>query len=96
MPAEPIATYIVTAHAALEMARRGISEGMVNGVMIAPEQRLLVRTGRVVLQSRMARGVEQKAALVRVFVDVDRTPPEVVTAYATSKIAKYWSPSHEG
>ena len=28
------------------MARRGISEEMVNDVMIAPEQRLLVRTGR--------------------------------------------------
>ena len=77
------------------MARRGISEEMVNGVMIAPEQRLLVRTGRVVLQSRVARGVEQTAALVRVFVDVDRAPAEVVTVYATSKIEKFWSPSHE-
>jgi hypothetical protein len=27
---------------------------------------------------------------VRVFVDVDRAPPEVVTAYRTSKLAKYW------
>jgi len=29
--------------------------------------------------------------LVRVFVDVDRTPEEVVTAYRTSKIEKYRS-----
>jgi hypothetical protein len=28
--------------------------------------------------------------LVRVFVDVDRTPAEVVAVYRTSKIAKYW------
>jgi hypothetical protein len=28
--------------------------------------------------------------LVRVFVDVDRTPAEVVTVYRTSKMAKYW------
>jgi hypothetical protein len=28
--------------------------------------------------------------LVRVFVDVDRDPAEVVTAYRTSKISKYW------
>ena len=28
--------------------------------------------------------------LVRVVVDVDRNPAEVVTAYRTSKIAKYW------
>lgn len=28
--------------------------------------------------------------LVRVVVDVDRQPAEVVTAYRTTKIAKYW------
>jgi hypothetical protein len=95
MRAEPIAKYIITAHAAFEMARRGISEELVSEVMVAPEQRLLVRTDRVVLQSRLVRAGAHKAALVRVFVDVDRVPPEVVTVYATSKIAKYWSPSHE-
>jgi hypothetical protein len=29
--------------------------------------------------------------LIRVFVDVDRTPPEIVTAYRTSQIEKYRS-----
>jgi len=95
MRAEPIAEYVITAHAAFEMARRGISEALVNKVMVAPEQRLLVRTNRVVLQSRLDRGGVHNAALVRVLVDVDRVPPEVVTVYMTSKIAKYWSPSHE-
>ena len=28
--------------------------------------------------------------LLRVFVDLDRDPPEVVTAYRTSKVDKYW------
>jgi len=28
--------------------------------------------------------------MVRVVVDVDREPNEVVTAYRTSKIEKYW------
>ncbi|GAG48402.1 unnamed protein product, partial [marine sediment metagenome] len=28
--------------------------------------------------------------LIRVFVDGDRKPAEVVTAYRTSKIDKYW------
>jgi hypothetical protein len=96
MPAESIVQFVVSAHAAFEMARRGISPETVKAVMIAPEQRLPVRPGRVVLQSRLARGGDPKAALVRVFVDVDRVPAEVVTAYATSKITKYWSPSHEG
>ena len=82
MRAEPIATYVITAYAAFEMARCGISEELVNEVMVAPEHRLLVSTNRVVLQSRLDRAG-------------DRVPPEVVTVYMTSKIAKYWSPSHE-
>ncbi len=28
--------------------------------------------------------------LVRVFIDIDRSPAEVVTVYRTSKIEKYW------
>ena len=31
-----------------------------------------------------------KDYVIRVIVDVDRTPNEVVTAYRTSKIDKYW------
>jgi hypothetical protein len=31
-----------------------------------------------------------KMYLVRAFVDIDRKPAEVVTAYRTSKISKYW------
>ncbi|HYA42756.1 MAG TPA: hypothetical protein VEF34_15740 [Syntrophobacteraceae bacterium] len=27
---------------------------------------------------------------VRVFVDVDRKPPEVITVYRTGRIEKYW------
>ena len=33
--------------------------------------------------------------LVRVFVDVDRDPAEVVTVYQTSKIEKYWRRNRE-
>jgi hypothetical protein len=35
-------------------------------------------------------GPEGRTYLVRVFVDLDRRPPEVVTAYRTSRIGKYW------
>jgi hypothetical protein len=35
-------------------------------------------------------GSPTRVYLVRVFVDVDRDPPEVVTAYRTSKLPKYW------
>jgi len=35
-------------------------------------------------------GKPAKNYLLRVVVDIDREPPEVVTVYRTSKIAKYW------
>lgn len=71
------------------MAGRGIDLATVAAVLAAPEQRLAVRSGRDVLQSRVAQ--DGKTYLIRVFVDVDREPPAVVTAYRTSKVRKYWS-----
>jgi hypothetical protein len=53
-----------------------------------PEQRLLVRLGREVLQARTDPG--RRAYRLRVIVDVDRVPAEVVTAYRTSRIDRYW------
>lgn len=85
---EPVSSYIVTSHAAFEIRRRGIDEGLVHRVLAAPEQPLPVRPGRDVLQSRIA--FAGKTFLVRVFVDIDRDPAEVVTVYRTSRIAKYW------
>lgn len=86
--AAPIADYRITPHARFEMQRRGIGEADVERVLAAPEQRYTVRPGRDVLQSRLA--ISDKTYLVRVFVDLDRIPPEVVTAYRTSQVAKYW------
>jgi hypothetical protein len=60
-------------------------------VMKNPGQQLDVRPGRVVLQSMLQESGKQ--FLLRVFVDVDRRPAEVVTAYRTSKVAKYWRAS---
>ena len=85
-----IAPYKLTDHARLEMARRQISEDEVAQVMSAPEQSEPVRPGRRIFQSRVTKGEPPKAYLLRVFVDVDRQPPEVVTVYRTSKISKYW------
>lgn len=86
--AEPITNYVLTAHARFETERRGISEDVLRQVLAAPEQRIYVRPGREVLQSRLT--FQGKTYLVRVFIDVDREPAEVVTAYRTSKIEKYW------
>ena len=82
--------YSISDHARFEMNRRGLAEEVVLSVLDAPEQRLQVRPGRIVLQSRISMGSPAKTYLIRVFVDLDTDPPEVVTVYRTSKVAKYW------
>jgi hypothetical protein len=85
-----LADYILTDRALLAMRRRDISEEDIKKVMISPEQRLDIRKGRCVYQSRLAYGEPARDLLVRVFVDTDREPNEVDTVYRTSKIDKYW------
>lgn len=87
---KPITNYRLTGHAKEEMARRQISQDDVAKVLASPEQFEAVRKGRNVYQSRIKVGKPHQRYLLRVFVDVDRKPPEVVTAYRTSKIEKYW------
>jgi hypothetical protein len=86
--AEPVTDYIVTDHATIELTRRRLSTEIIDRVLRNPEQRLEVRAGRVILQSRVQESGSEY--LVRVFVDIDRAPAEVVTAYRTSKVSKYW------
>lgn len=87
---KPITDYLLTEHAKEEMARRQISQEDVAKVLAAPEQIEAVRKGRSVYQSRIKAGKPAQKYLFRVFIDVDREPPEVVTVYRTSKITKYW------
>jgi hypothetical protein len=86
--AEPIVSYLITDHALFEMQRRRIARAAVIRVLAAPHQRYSVRRGRDVLQSRAR--IAGKHYLLRVFVDIDRAPAEVVTVYKTSRIVKYW------
>jgi hypothetical protein len=72
------------------MARRQISQEKVANVLAAPEQIEAVRQGRNVYQSRVKTGKPPQTYLLRVFIDVDREPPEVVTVCRTSKVTKYW------
>jgi len=82
--------FVVTTHAAAEMARRGLAADTTLAVLEAPEQTVPVRTGRVVYQSRVAFPPDGHTYLVRVIVDTRQETLEVVTAYRTSKLAKYW------
>jgi hypothetical protein len=86
--AEPIFDYTISDHAIFEIGRRGLKRETIDLVLKNPGQRFDVRPGRVVLQSQVKESGGE--FLIRVFVDTDRQPAEVVTAYRTSKIAKYW------
>ena len=88
MKRDPIRDYVITNHASFEMKRRGISPKQVQNVLKNPAQRLTIRKGRDVLQSQVSEG--GRRFLIRVFVDIDQSPAEVVMEYRTSKIDKYW------
>jgi hypothetical protein len=87
---DSITEYHLTEHARAEMARRQIAESIVTKVLESPEQVLSIREGRKTFQSKVEMGEPPKVYLIRVFVDIGRSPPEVVTVYRTSKIDKYW------
>ncbi len=82
--------YVITPHAERQMVRRNLDVDLVDRILAAPEQWFKVGPGRVVLQSKVFMGTPEKMYLVRVFVDIGRRPPEVITAYRTIKIWKYW------
>ena len=86
----PIIKYNLTDHVRIEMARRQITEADIEKVLSAPEQTDMVRAGRALYQSRGEMGNPAKMYLLRVFVDIDRDPPDVVTVYRTGKVEKYW------
>lgn len=90
MDAIPVKGFVITEHARFEMARRGISEEQVRAVLGAPQQVIETRPGRQVYQSRVTIGRPPREYLLRVFVDTDRKPAEVVTAYLTGRVDKYW------
>jgi len=80
--------YVLTDHATHQAARRRITLTQVRQVIDSPEQRFPQRRGRDIFQSRVTHG--RRTWLIRVIVDVDRDPAEVVTVYRTSSITRYW------
>ena len=76
-------------HAANQINRRGITPKDVYEVLANPLSITPSREGRVVIQGLVISEISRKSALLRIFVDVDRNPPVIVTAYKTSKLEKY-------
>lgn len=79
----------LTAHAREQIRRRAIDGEAVLAVAAAPEQVIPVRWGRVAAQSRER--IAGRSALLRVIIDLDGPRAAIVTAYRTTRVAKYWS-----
>jgi hypothetical protein len=80
----------ISGHAHFEMKRRGIRRSEVEAAIRTPGQILPSVKGRQVYQSRIGRAGR---LLLRVIVKEDDKTYHVVTAYKTSKVAKYWRTS---
>lgn len=84
MPAKPIR---ISSHARFEMRRRGIGRAEVVRMIRNPGQILPSVKGRSIFQGLI--GLAGKF-LLRVIIAEDAQAYNVVTAYKTNKIAKYW------
>ena len=90
MNPEPLKEYHIKDHARFEMQRRQITEEQVHQVLTAPEQAIGEQVGRCIYQSKLRLPDSGKEYLLRVVVDTQFQPAEVVTVYRTSKMVKYW------
>jgi hypothetical protein len=72
------------------MQRREIPEEAVRRVALSPEQGVSSRRGREIRPSRMDDPARGRTMLLRVVAEEREESLPVVTAYATSKVEKYW------
>jgi hypothetical protein len=86
-PATPGKPIQISGHAHFEMKRRGIVRAHVVQMIRNPGQILPSVKGRQIYQGLIGRA---RRLLLRVVVKEDAAAYHVVTAYKTSKIAKYW------
>ncbi len=77
----------ISAHAGFEMRRRGIRRGEVVRTIFNPGQVLPSSKGREIYQRLIG---PKSRLLLRVVVKQAANVYHVITAYKTSKIAKYW------
>lgn len=80
----------IKGHASFEAERRGISEEFIRFVVKNPQQKLPSKGGRVIVQNTYYDEVEKKEMLIRVIGIETSEKFDVITAYKTSKISKYW------
>ena len=81
---------IIKEHAGFEAERRGITEEFIKFIVNNPQQKLPSKKGRVIVQYKYYDEAENKEMLLRVIGIETSEAFQVITAYKTSKISKYW------
>jgi hypothetical protein len=87
---KPLEEYRIKPLALFQLRRRQISDAALRQLLQSPDQIIEDRNGRYIYQSRIRFTDSGKEYLIRVVVDLTSDPAEVVTAYRTSNIKKYW------
>ncbi len=80
--------FSISNHAKEQMEFRGVSLEVVMSVLTNPQQ-ILTEEGKKVYQS-IINFEKERSYLVRVIVNIDKEPNNVITVYRTSKIEKYY------
>jgi hypothetical protein len=90
MPQLNLQDLIFTDHALEQINLRGITVNDVMSALADPQEILLTEEKRIIVQNIIQEPTGRNY-LLRIFIDIDRAPHVVVTAYRTSKIEKYRS-----
>jgi hypothetical protein len=80
--------YIISEHAKEQIEAREITFSDLLAVVKTPDQKFDFETDEAVCQSKVTFG--GKIYLLRVFVNYQKNPPVIISAYRTSNINKYW------
>jgi hypothetical protein len=80
--------YLFSQHALNQMELRSIPREIIDGILSEPDQKI-EQDDLMVFQS-IIKDLHEQQFLFRVFVNVHKEPPLVVTVYRTSKIEKYY------
>ncbi|MDR2802389.1 MAG: DUF4258 domain-containing protein [Prevotellaceae bacterium] len=82
--------FIFSKHAEEQMLRRGISRKTAMAVISQPEEILVDDKDATVVIFQSLVKEENQWFLLRIFINKDKTPNEIITLYKTSKIQKYY------
>ena len=80
--------YVLSEHAKTKILKRKLDTELINQVILDPDQ--IIEDEDITVYQSIA-SIDQKNYLLRVFVNTNKQPNLIITAYLTSKIDKYWS-----